>query len=240
MDVGTDKVRDSALDAGLSKEQLARSLRRSRSAPPRPARSGSPGRTRPSRPAASRPIRTRSSGSRTRTARSTTTSRRQAQAGLRRERGEQRHRRAEERRPAWHRYLGEDRPPGGGQDRNHRPEQVGLVRRLHPAAVHVDRHVAGGRPGQEAGLPFHARCGRPGDHPRCVVPAEIWSDYMREAMAGQPAKDFPAAGPIGDKVYGENASPTPTPTRRRRPRPRRRRRRRRRPRRRPAARPSDV
>ncbi|MGW2332035.1 transglycosylase domain-containing protein [Streptomyces sp. NPDC001700] len=41
-------------------------------------------------------------------------------------------------------------------------------------------------------------------------PAEIWADYMREAMAGQPAKDFPAAGPIGDKVYGENASPTPT------------------------------
>jgi len=41
-------------------------------------------------------------------------------------------------------------------------------------------------------------------------PAEIWADYMRKAMAGQPAKDFPAATPIGDKVYGENASPTPT------------------------------
>ncbi|MEU1801885.1 transglycosylase domain-containing protein [Streptomyces sp. NPDC019937] len=41
-------------------------------------------------------------------------------------------------------------------------------------------------------------------------PAEIWADYMRQAMAGQPAKDFPAATPIGDKVYGESASPTPT------------------------------
>ncbi|MET7901561.1 transglycosylase domain-containing protein [Streptomyces sp. NPDC005355] len=41
-------------------------------------------------------------------------------------------------------------------------------------------------------------------------PAQIWADYMRGAMAGKPVKNFPSAIPIGDKIYGENASPSPT------------------------------
>ncbi|MEU5928812.1 transglycosylase domain-containing protein [Streptomyces antimycoticus] len=43
-------------------------------------------------------------------------------------------------------------------------------------------------------------------------PAEIWADYMRGALQGKPVKDFPAATPIGEKVFGEDASPSPTQT----------------------------
>lgn len=40
-------------------------------------------------------------------------------------------------------------------------------------------------------------------------PAEIWHDYMFQALKGQPAEPFPAPEPIGEIV---NAAPSPTPT----------------------------
>ncbi|MEV6743056.1 transglycosylase domain-containing protein [Streptomyces sp. NPDC051080] len=44
-------------------------------------------------------------------------------------------------------------------------------------------------------------------------PAQIWHDYMVGALKGQPVLSFPEPGPIGDKVYGGGAqSPKPTPT----------------------------
>ncbi|MFE7622674.1 transglycosylase domain-containing protein [Streptomyces sp. NPDC057509] len=47
-------------------------------------------------------------------------------------------------------------------------------------------------------------------------PAQVWHDYMAEAMKGEEAEAFAKAEPIGDKVYGGGASkkpkPTPTPT----------------------------
>ncbi|MFF5334459.1 transglycosylase domain-containing protein [Streptomyces sp. NPDC013181] len=47
-------------------------------------------------------------------------------------------------------------------------------------------------------------------------PAQVWHDYMAEAMKGAKNEKFPEAEPIGDKVYGGGASkkpsPTPTPT----------------------------
>ncbi|WP_073733226.1 transglycosylase domain-containing protein [Streptomyces sp. CB02488] len=44
-------------------------------------------------------------------------------------------------------------------------------------------------------------------------PAQIWHDYMAEAMQGKKVVDFPKAEPIGDKLYGGGASsPKPTPS----------------------------
>ncbi|MFJ1546821.1 transglycosylase domain-containing protein [Streptomyces sp. NPDC088246] len=44
-------------------------------------------------------------------------------------------------------------------------------------------------------------------------PAQIWHDYMAEAMQGKPVVTFPKPGPIGEKVYGGGAqSPKPSPT----------------------------
>ncbi|MER6975900.1 transglycosylase domain-containing protein [Streptomyces carpinensis] len=40
-------------------------------------------------------------------------------------------------------------------------------------------------------------------------PAQIWHDYMLQALQGQPSKPFPAPEPIGEIV---NAAPSPTPT----------------------------
>ncbi|MFF9814578.1 transglycosylase domain-containing protein [Streptomyces sp. NPDC014006] len=40
-------------------------------------------------------------------------------------------------------------------------------------------------------------------------PAQIWHDYMAEALKGEPAKPFPAPEPIGEII---NAQPSPTPT----------------------------
>ncbi|WLW53712.1 transglycosylase domain-containing protein [Streptomyces sp. YU58] len=40
-------------------------------------------------------------------------------------------------------------------------------------------------------------------------PAEIWHDYMEQALKGAPVMDFPTPEPIGEVV---NAAPTPTPT----------------------------
>ncbi|MEU3282460.1 transglycosylase domain-containing protein [Streptomyces antibioticus] len=40
-------------------------------------------------------------------------------------------------------------------------------------------------------------------------PAQIWHDYMAEALKGQPAKSFPEPEPIGEIV---NAEPSPSPT----------------------------
>ncbi|MEU1666464.1 transglycosylase domain-containing protein [Streptomyces sparsogenes] len=42
-------------------------------------------------------------------------------------------------------------------------------------------------------------------------PAEIWADYMREAMKGEEVKDFPKPGPIGKEIFGDGASPTTQP-----------------------------
>ncbi|MFD8567072.1 transglycosylase domain-containing protein [Streptomyces sp. NPDC059639] len=42
-------------------------------------------------------------------------------------------------------------------------------------------------------------------------PAEIWHDYMAKAMQGQKNEPFETPEPIG-KIVGETASPTPTPT----------------------------
>ncbi|MGP3991074.1 transglycosylase domain-containing protein [Streptomyces sp. 3N207] len=43
-------------------------------------------------------------------------------------------------------------------------------------------------------------------------PAEIWTKYMKQALKGAPIKKFPVPEPIGEKVYGDGASPDPTPT----------------------------
>ncbi|WP_327368606.1 transglycosylase domain-containing protein [Streptomyces sp. NBC_01217] len=44
-------------------------------------------------------------------------------------------------------------------------------------------------------------------------PAQIWHDYMADALKGQPALTFPKPEPIGEKVYGGGArSPKPTPS----------------------------
>ncbi|MFJ8111090.1 transglycosylase domain-containing protein [Streptomyces sp. NPDC096132] len=44
-------------------------------------------------------------------------------------------------------------------------------------------------------------------------PAQIWHDYMAEALEGTPAKDFPEPEPIGEVVNAEpSATPTPTAT----------------------------
>ncbi|MFI9564047.1 transglycosylase domain-containing protein [Streptomyces rishiriensis] len=40
-------------------------------------------------------------------------------------------------------------------------------------------------------------------------PAQIWHDYMLEALKGTPSKDFPEPQPIGEVI---NAEPSPTPT----------------------------
>jgi membrane peptidoglycan carboxypeptidase len=42
-------------------------------------------------------------------------------------------------------------------------------------------------------------------------PSEIWHDYMEQALKGEKAIDFPTPEPIGE-VLNEEPSPTPTPT----------------------------
>ncbi|MET7734898.1 transglycosylase domain-containing protein [Streptomyces sp. NPDC005402] len=42
-------------------------------------------------------------------------------------------------------------------------------------------------------------------------PSEIWHDYMEQALKGQKAIDFPTPEPIGE-IVNEEPSPTPTPT----------------------------
>ncbi|GHD38772.1 transglycosylase domain-containing protein [Streptomyces galbus] len=42
-------------------------------------------------------------------------------------------------------------------------------------------------------------------------PAQIWHDYMAEALKGQPAKSFPTPEPIG-KVLNEDPAPSPSPS----------------------------
>ncbi|MFE3825161.1 transglycosylase domain-containing protein [Streptomyces sp. NPDC059092] len=44
-------------------------------------------------------------------------------------------------------------------------------------------------------------------------PADIWQDYMAQALKGKPIEKFPKPEPIGEAVYGGGAaSPTPTPS----------------------------
>ncbi|GAA0618903.1 transglycosylase domain-containing protein [Streptomyces crystallinus] len=43
-------------------------------------------------------------------------------------------------------------------------------------------------------------------------PSTIWHDYMEQALTGVPAVDFPTPEPIGDKVYGGGMSPSPSPS----------------------------
>ncbi|MEU9096594.1 transglycosylase domain-containing protein [Streptomyces sp. NPDC048361] len=42
-------------------------------------------------------------------------------------------------------------------------------------------------------------------------PSTIWHDYMQQALGDSPAVPFPAPEKIGDKVYGGGMSPSPTP-----------------------------
>ncbi|MFI0998413.1 transglycosylase domain-containing protein [Streptomyces galbus] len=42
-------------------------------------------------------------------------------------------------------------------------------------------------------------------------PAQIWHDYMAEALKGQPAKSFPTPEPIGE-VLNEDPAPSPSPS----------------------------
>ncbi|GAA0446037.1 transglycosylase domain-containing protein [Streptomyces sp. NPDC046215] len=41
-------------------------------------------------------------------------------------------------------------------------------------------------------------------------PAEVWADYMGKALKGQPVEQFEPAEPIGEKIYGDGASPAPS------------------------------
>ncbi|MEU9195094.1 transglycosylase domain-containing protein [Streptomyces hundungensis] len=43
-------------------------------------------------------------------------------------------------------------------------------------------------------------------------PSTIWHDYMEQALGDSPAESFPAPQKIGDKVYGGGMSPSPTPS----------------------------
>ncbi|MGH3325759.1 MAG: transglycosylase domain-containing protein, partial [Streptomyces sp.] len=43
-------------------------------------------------------------------------------------------------------------------------------------------------------------------------PAEIWTKYMTGALKDKPVMKFPVPTPIGEKVFGYKASPSPTPT----------------------------
>ncbi|MEV6650110.1 transglycosylase domain-containing protein [Streptomyces sp. NPDC051219] len=43
------------------------------------------------------------------------------------------------------------------------------------------------------------------------IPAEVWTNYMRDALKGEPVKDFPETQNIGAKADADGA-PTPTPT----------------------------
>ncbi|RFU83881.1 penicillin-binding protein [Streptomyces triticagri] len=43
------------------------------------------------------------------------------------------------------------------------------------------------------------------------IPAQVWKDYMTDAMKGIDAEDFPEPGDIGE-IFGDVPSPTPTPT----------------------------
>ncbi|MEW2391292.1 transglycosylase domain-containing protein [Streptomyces venezuelae] len=47
-------------------------------------------------------------------------------------------------------------------------------------------------------------------------PAQIWQDYMEQALKGKPVVNFPVPGPIG-KVVGETPPPPPTPTKTKEP-----------------------
>ncbi|MFF3339269.1 transglycosylase domain-containing protein [Streptomyces flavidovirens] len=45
------------------------------------------------------------------------------------------------------------------------------------------------------------------------IPAEVWTNYMIDALKGQDVEDFPVAPPLGDKADSIGApSPTPSPT----------------------------
>ncbi|MFJ8541679.1 transglycosylase domain-containing protein [Streptomyces sp. NPDC093586] len=43
-------------------------------------------------------------------------------------------------------------------------------------------------------------------------PSEIWHDYMEQALKGQPAKKFPTPEPIGEVINDTPPPPSPTPT----------------------------
>ncbi|MFG3282774.1 transglycosylase domain-containing protein [Streptomyces sp. NPDC048111] len=43
-------------------------------------------------------------------------------------------------------------------------------------------------------------------------PSTIWHDYMEQALGNMAAESFPAPEKIGDKVYGGGMSPSPTPS----------------------------
>ncbi|MFI5677106.1 transglycosylase domain-containing protein [Streptomyces cellulosae] len=59
-------------------------------------------------------------------------------------------------------------------------------------------------------LPMYGTGGQKKIH-GASFPSEIWHDYMEEALRGTPAKDFPTPEPIG-KVLNVPPTPTPTPT----------------------------
>ncbi|MEE1929990.1 transglycosylase domain-containing protein [Streptomyces sp. TRM 70351] len=46
-----------------------------------------------------------------------------------------------------------------------------------------------------------------------ALPTEVWTEYMRLALDGEPVEQFPEAQPIGEEIYGGGAeSPEPSPT----------------------------
>jgi membrane peptidoglycan carboxypeptidase len=64
------------------------------------------------------------------------------------------------------------------------------------------------------GLPMYGTGGQKQIH-GASFPAQIWHDYMLEALKGQKAKSFPKPGPWGEAVFGGGASkpkPKPSPT----------------------------
>jgi membrane peptidoglycan carboxypeptidase len=67
------------------------------------------------------------------------------------------------------------------------------------------------RAAQQKFLPMYGVGGKETIH-GASFPAEIWADYMKQALANEPVKDFPVPQPIGEKVNGYGASPSPSPS----------------------------
>ena len=127
---------------------------------------------------------------------------------------------------------------GRGQDRYHRREQVGLVRRLHPAAVDLGGMFRE-NPADHRLLSMNGTAGKDSIHGG-DIPTSVWTEYMLDALKGKNDPGFPDAVKI-PKIQNEVGAPrrprsrASRPARRRPRRPARRRARARRRRRPPRA-----